>query len=200
MNTVARCAKDSDAVSDDIKMPDKSEQTIPAKRTTASSDVEPRTPLLCSQVLRSSLRLHLPRSLHLPQQTICQIPPWRKRLLSLAQQTLLPICSKALEPTLVTTSPGVRLHLPVTFHAQRREKAMLGVIGMMARQIPVKPTFPYTPNMSGKAAMMLVTTTSNHNMKDQRRTTSPTKNHIVPTWVIICSIRRRATVSGLHLR
>ena len=71
---------------------------------------------------------------------------------------------------------------------------------MMARQIPIKPTFPYTPNMSGKAAMMLVTTTSSHNMKDQRRVTSPTKNHIVPTWAIICSIRRRATVSGLHLR
>ena len=127
----------------------------------------------------------LPRSLHLPQQTICQTPPWRKRLLSLAQQTLLPICSKTSLPTLVTTPPGVRLRLPVTFHARRREKAMLGVIGMMARQIPIKPTFPYTPNMSGKAAMMLVTTTSSHIMKDQRRVTSPTNNRIASTWVII---------------
>ena len=37
-------------------MPDKSEQTNSAK--TSSSDVEPRTPLLCSQVLSSSLRLY----------------------------------------------------------------------------------------------------------------------------------------------
>ena len=39
-------------------MPDKSEQTNSAKRSTAKSDVEPRTPLLCSQVLWSSLRPH----------------------------------------------------------------------------------------------------------------------------------------------